>query len=192
MIFFTAYTSYCFSLALQDSATPLLSGSAHCEANPLPRSSGHFFALPLRLISLPYLCASFLGVSVAEPLMTLPFHRNALLCISTRLSSALRCRAVPSHYVADRYIAIPWLCGSALRHSLAQPRLALPLLCHAAARLALALHTAQDFIGKPPLTGISPLTNASQSTIVQHFHDHFFVAIQETLDRNIHCRTGRN
>lgn len=183
-----AFAFRCLTMPLPCLASPCSSFAYHCTSMPC-------FAFALQTIALP--CVSF-------PRSALPSRFVYLRCLTMlRFAYAFRfstmpcpCRAMPRSALPSQCITAPCLCYALHRHSMPSPYPALLLLCinkKDGARFELRLlyfisaHlSVQDLIGKPAFSTVSPLPEASQGTIIQHFDYHLFMAVEEQLNGKLH------
>ena len=153
-----------------------------CEAHqistvPLPRIAYQSLCVPR--IALPSLCfATQLQVmpSLHTAVEALAEHSYQCRC---HQSSSWRHPAIASHGVSLRCPAIPLL-GWAFhsnsprrpcRQSQSQPCCAIALLCRSRPLPAPPSHLIEHFVGEPSLSGIPPLADASEPSVVQPLHN---------------------
>ena len=185
----------------QRCALPLRISSAPLLAMPLPVMSSPVPALPLRVFSLPCPCATDLFCA-------LPPHLTSLLCLcfaALFVTMPLLCYAMPCHSNALPVSSEPLRISSAPLPAMPSRLLTVPLLVKsppvsfvrftAIANLNHArpfpsvhfLSLAFDFLPlKPSASGIVPLTDSIQLTVIQPFIDGLHQIILQNTDREDH------
>ena len=145
-----------------------------CEAHqistvPLPHIAYQSLCVPS--IARPSLCfATQLQVmpSLHAAVEAFAVRRNTTPLL--RFATPRRCRSMPvfaarSHASPSRYYAVH------------RPSVAFRYLCVTAPCLASPLHLLEHFVGEPSLSGVPPLADASEPSVIQPFHDDILVRL---------------